>query len=143
MPAATALTAGELRHRLLRAILAIDPHAAARRYHRAVTRRQVVGYLAADGTAVITASGLPADEAAAACARVDHVADHLHRRGYPGTITQVRAEVFLRLLDGRLTGLTTDQIITTSHRHDNRRRHNRSRHNRRRRTQLDSHPRPG
>ena len=113
VPAATALTAGQLRHRLLRAILAIDPHAAARRYHRAVTRRQVVGYLAADGTAVITASGLPADEAAAACARVDHVADHLHRRGYPGTITQVRAEVFLRLLDGRLSGLTTDQIITT------------------------------
>ncbi len=113
LPTAPGLTAGQLRHRLVRAILAIDPDAAARRYRRAVAARAVVGYLGADGTATITASGLPADQAAAACARVDALAERLRRAGHPGTITQIRADVFLRLLDGRLTGLTTDEIITT------------------------------
>ncbi len=113
VPAAPGLTAGQLRHRLARAILTIDPDAAARRYRRAVTTRAVIGYLAADGTAIIAASGLPADQAAAACARVDHLAERLRRAGHPATITQIRADVFLRLLDGRLTGLTTPEIITT------------------------------
>ena len=113
VPVASGLTAGQLRHRLVRAVLAIDPDAAARRYRRAVRARGVVGYLAADGTAVITASGLPADQAAAACARVDALADRLRRAGCPGTITQIRTDVFLRLLDGRLTGLSAEEIITT------------------------------
>ena len=39
------LTSGELRQRLTQRCLAIDPEAAARRYRRAVTTRQVVGYL--------------------------------------------------------------------------------------------------
>ena len=111
--AAPHLTSGQLRHRLTRALLAIDPEAAARRYRRAVTTRQVVGYLSADGTAVISASGLPADQAAAACSRVDELAEQLRRAGHPATITQIRADVFLRLLDGTLTGRTTAEIIAT------------------------------
>jgi hypothetical protein len=109
--AAPGLTSGQLRHRLTRALLAIDPEAAARRYRRAVTTRQVVGYLSADGTAVISASGLPAEQAAAACARVDELAEQLRRARHPGTITQIRADLFLRLLDGSLTGRTTAEII--------------------------------
>jgi hypothetical protein len=112
VPLAPTLTAGQLRHRLVRAILAVDAEWAGRRYRRAVAGRRVCGYLAADGTATISGSGLAPDQAAAACARVDAVADQLQRAGYPGTVGQIRADVFLRLLDGRLTGLTTPQIIT-------------------------------
>ncbi len=113
VPLAPGLTAGQLRHRLLWAVLAVDPEWAGRRYRRAVAGRRVCGYLGADGTATITASGLPAGDAAAACARVDTLAEQLIRAGYPGTLNQIRAEVFVRLLDGRLTGLNTQQIITT------------------------------
>jgi hypothetical protein len=95
VPPAPGLTAGQLRHRLLRAVLAIDPQWAGRRYRRAVTGRRVCGYLCADGTATITASGLPAGDAAAACARVDALAQQLVRAGYPGTVTQILSICFL------------------------------------------------
>ncbi len=111
VPLAPKLTAGQLRHRLMRAILAVDPEWAGRRYRRAVARRRVCGYLAADGTATISGSGLAVDQAAAACARVDALADQLQRAGCPGAIGHIRADVFVRLLDGRLTGLSTQEII--------------------------------
>ena len=113
LPAAARLTSGQLRHRLARALLAIDPPAAARRYRRAIRTRQVVGYLTADGSAVISATGLPAEQAAAACARVDELAEQLRQAGRPGTITQIRADVFLRLLDGSLIGRSATEIIAT------------------------------
>ena len=113
VPLAPNLTAGQLRHRLVRAVLAVDPEWAGRRYRRAVSGRRVCGYIAADGTATVSGSGLPVDQAAAACARVDALAEELRHAGYPGSVLQVRADVFVRLLDGRLTGLSTPEIIAT------------------------------
>jgi hypothetical protein len=62
--------------RLLRAILAIDPDAARDRCRHAVRDRGVSCYLhESTATAIITADGLPPDEANAACARLDRLAD--------------------------------------------------------------------
>jgi Domain of unknown function (DUF222) len=70
VPLASGLSTGELAARLLRAIIAIDPDHARRRYTRALRDREVISYLDADGTVTITAHRLPPNEAAAATERL-------------------------------------------------------------------------
>ncbi len=111
LPIAPKLTTAQLRGRLWRAVLAIDPGWARRRYTRAVRGRAVTAVLADDGTVTITGSGLPADEAAVACARVDRLAEAAKRAGHPGRAGQIAADVYLGLLDGRFHGLSEEQII--------------------------------
>ncbi|MGQ0719257.1 MAG: hypothetical protein ACT4NP_18475, partial [Pseudonocardiales bacterium] len=84
-----------------------------RTYQRAVRERAVHGYLDHTGTAVLTGSGLPAADAAAAAARLEVLADDLRAAGYPATVGQTRADLYLRLLDGTLDGLTRQQILAT------------------------------
>jgi hypothetical protein len=78
-----------------------------------VRERAVHGYLDHTGTAVLTGSGLPAPEAAAAAARLEVLADDLRAAGYPATVGQARADLYLRLLDGTLDGLTRAEILAT------------------------------
>ena len=111
LPIAPKLTTAQLRGRLWRAVLAIDPGWARRRYTRAVRGRAVTAVLADDGTVTITGSGLPADEAAVACARVDRLAEAAKRAGHPGRAGQIAADVYLGLLDGRFHELSEEQII--------------------------------
>jgi hypothetical protein len=111
LPVAPRLTTSQLRGRLGRALLAIDPGWARRRYTRAVRARTVTAVLADDGTVSVTGSGLPADEAAVACARVDRLAEAAKRAGHPGRVGQIAADVFLGLLDGRFHGRSEEQII--------------------------------
>ena len=106
LPVAPGLTTAQLRGRLWRAVLAIDPDWARRRYTRAVRGRAVTAVLADDGTVALTGSGLPADEAAVACARVDRLAEAAKRAGHPGRLGQIAADVYLGLLDGRFHGLS-------------------------------------
>jgi hypothetical protein len=105
-------TTGQLRARLLRDILDIDPDYASRRYRRAIRGRDVIGYLNAEGTITITGSGLPADQAAIALERVDVLARTIRRAGHPASLRRIRADVFLGLLDGSLHQLTESQIVT-------------------------------
>ncbi len=111
LPIAPKLTTAQLRGRLWRAVLAIDPGWARRRYTRAVRGRAVAAVLADDGTVTITGSGLPADEAAVACARVDRLAEAARRAGHPCRAGQIAADVYLGLLDGRFHGLSEEQTI--------------------------------
>ena len=111
LPAASTLTTGQLRARLVRMLHDIDPDHARRRYHRAVRERAVVGYLAPDGTITITATGLPTDEAAVACARLDALAHTIQRSGHPGLLGQIQTDLFLGMLDGTLHHLTEAEII--------------------------------
>jgi hypothetical protein len=90
----------------------IDPEHARRRYQRAVRERAVIGYLAPDGTATITANGLPADEAATACERLDTLAHAIQRAGHPARLGQIQTDLFLGMLDGTLHHLTEPEIIT-------------------------------
>ena len=111
VPLAYGWTTGQLAARLLREVQAVDRHYTRRRYQRAVQERGVCGYLAADGTATITAHGLTPSEAAAAADRLVDLAAVILRAGYPGTVHQVRADLFVRLLDGRYNGFSTDEIV--------------------------------
>jgi hypothetical protein len=112
LPVAGRLTTGELAARLKRLVIALDPGWAARRYATAVRGRNVIGYLAEDGSATITGTQLPADHAATACAHVEGLAKAAKRAGHPGRVGSVRADVYLGLLNGRWQHLTRDQIIS-------------------------------
>lgn len=113
VPIAAGLTSAQIRARLLRLILAVDPDYARRRYKKAVRERGVYGYLGRDGTATITGSGLGVDEAVAACERIERLAEEVKRAGHPASVIQVRADIYVRLLDGRLDAMTTEQMIAT------------------------------
>ena len=111
LPVAPRLTTAQLRARLRRALLAIDPDWARRRYRQSVRSRCVTALLERDGTVTMTAYSLPAEEATAACARVDRLAEETKRAGHRSRVGQIAADVFLGLLDGRFHGLTEDQIV--------------------------------
>ncbi|MGA9310128.1 MAG: DUF222 domain-containing protein [Pseudonocardiaceae bacterium] len=112
LPRATRLTTGELAARIKKLVIALDPEWAARRYATAVRERNVIGYLNDDGTATVTGSALPVEQAAAACAHVEDLARAVKRAGHPGRIGPLRADIYLGLLDGRWQHRTRDQIIT-------------------------------
>jgi hypothetical protein len=100
VPLAPRLTARQLSRRLLAAIKAIDPEYHRRRYQRGLRERGVVLYLNRDGTATLSGEGLPPDEAAAAAARLDRLAEAVKRAGHPGRLAQIAADLYLGMLDG-------------------------------------------
>ncbi|HTF51840.1 MAG TPA: DUF222 domain-containing protein, partial [Pseudonocardia sp.] len=112
LPHAGRLTTGQLAARLARAVIAVDPDRAREQYERAVTERSVIAYLNPDGTVTLTATGLPAHEAAAACERIHHLATQIKRAGHPATLDQIKADVTLGLLNRRFDHMTTTHIIT-------------------------------
>jgi hypothetical protein len=112
LPTARTVTATGLADRVRRTAIALDPAWARRRYTDAVRERKVVGYLNSDGSATLAGQNLPAEDAAAAGARVDALADAAKRAGAAARIDHLRAEVFLGLLDGRWTGRDTTSIVT-------------------------------
>ena len=111
VPVASGLTTGQLRARLARMLHDIDPDHARRRYRRAVRERGVVGYLAPDGSVTLTATGLPTDEAAVACERLDSLAHRVRRAGHRGLLERIQTDLFLGMLDGRFHHHTEQQII--------------------------------
>ncbi|WP_169736826.1 HNH endonuclease signature motif containing protein [Pseudonocardia spinosispora] len=111
LPVAPGLTTGQLRARILKLIITVEPERAEDQYEQALADRMVVGYLDSAGTATITATGLPPDEAAAATERIAKLALAAKRAGHRGRIDQLRADIFLRLLDGRFHHLTHAQMI--------------------------------
>lgn len=111
VPVAGGLTTGQLRARLLRMIKEVDPAWADRRYRQALSKRRLVGYLNADGTVTITASGLPIPEAAAACERLRRLAARIRRAGHPDSLDEIKADLFLGMTDGTLHFLHDQQIV--------------------------------
>ncbi|MGH3828439.1 MAG: HNH endonuclease signature motif containing protein, partial [Pseudonocardiaceae bacterium] len=111
LPDAARLTTGELAARIKKLAIALDPEWAARRYASTVRDQDVIGYLDEDGTATVTGRKLPADQAAAACARIEDLAKAAKRAGHPGRIGPLRADIYLGLLEGRWQHLTRAQII--------------------------------
>ena len=112
LPDAATVTATRLAEKVQTLAMALDPAWAEHRYRHAIRDRKIVGYLNPDGTATIAGQNLPADQAAAACARVDDLADTAKRAGAAAKIDHLRADLFLGLLDGHLHGMTEQAIIT-------------------------------
>lgn len=106
LPEAPRLTTGQLAAKLRR-LIKLDPDAAAERYRRGVRDRQVQLWPNDDdGTAALAGFGLPADRAASAAERIDAYARAAKRAGHDDgrTLEQIRADVFLDLLNGTHTG---------------------------------------
>jgi hypothetical protein len=110
LPGAALVTATGLADRVRRMAIALDPGWAERRYREAVRDRRVVGFLNPDGSATVSGQCLPAEQAAAACARVDALAASAKRAGAAAKIDDLRAELFLGLLDGRFHGMSEAAI---------------------------------
>ena len=104
LPAAPKLVAKNVAARLTYRVNKHDPKAAARRSERARVQRRVNYRDRGDGTAVISGSGLPMEEAAAAIERLDAFALAARRAGDPRTLRQLRADAMVGLLAGTWAG---------------------------------------
>jgi hypothetical protein len=98
---ASAQTTGQLRARIQRLIITLDPASAEDRYEKKLTERMVVCEPTDAGTANLYGLDLPADEANAAMCRINQLAHEAKRHGDKRGIDQIRADVFLDLLNGR------------------------------------------
>jgi hypothetical protein len=98
--AATRLTTGQLGALLRRVCVKADPDDAAVRYGEAVDGRRVVVEPSVDGTAHLFGWDLPPHRAEAAMRRIADLARSLKTGDETRTLDQIRADVFLDLLDG-------------------------------------------
>jgi len=94
------LTTGQLRARLQRLCLEVDPDDARDRYERAVEDRRVVAEPTNAGTANLLGLDLPPDRVAAATRRINALARSLRGTGEKRTMDQLRADVLLDALLG-------------------------------------------
>ena len=94
------LTTGQLRARLERLCIEVDPGAAVERHEATVAGRRVVVEAGFDGTADLVGVDLPVDRVAAATRHVNRLARSLRGDGETRTMDQLRADVFLDLLSG-------------------------------------------
>jgi hypothetical protein len=98
---ASELTTGQLRSRLARLIMTIDPAAAKDRYENRLEERRVYCRPAEDGTAHLLGLYLPPDQANAVMRRLTHQAKKLKAKGDRRPIDQIRADLYLAILTGR------------------------------------------
>ena len=95
------LTTGQVRARLEREVLKLDPDGRDLAYQAGLDGRKVIVYSNPDHTATIHASNLPPDRAAAAMTRINDLARELSSGDETRTIDQVRSDIFLDLLEGK------------------------------------------
>ncbi len=95
-------TAGQLRALVRRLSLDVDAGDALRRHESALADRRVFAELTVDSTATITASDLPAERVASIMDRLTRIARSLGGADEQRNIDQLRADVFLDLLEGRV-----------------------------------------
>jgi len=101
LPVAAELTTGQLRIRVRKLAITVDPDAADRRQTEALTRRRLEHGLDSDGTATLAGRNLPPDRAASAAARIDALARAAKRAGDTRTMDELRADLYLDILNGR------------------------------------------
>lgn len=100
LAAAPDLTTGQLAARLRKLCIDVDPDEAADLYEQAIDARRVVLDATDSGAATLLGLDLPADRAAAASARINQLARSLKTADEGRSLDQLRADVFLDLLEG-------------------------------------------
>lgn len=98
---ASRLTTGQLRARIDRLALEADPDAARERYDHVVNDRRVVTEPNVDGTGNLLGLDMPPHRVQAIYRRINHLAHTLNTKAETRTIDQLRADVFLDLLQGK------------------------------------------
>jgi hypothetical protein len=101
--AAPNLTTGELRARIERLCIEADPEAARERYEHRVKDRRLIAESTTDGTGNLLGLDLPPHRVAAISRKVNHLARSLNTKGENRTMDQLRADVYLDLLQGTTT----------------------------------------
>ena len=101
LEAAARLTTGQLNALIRRVCVQADPDDATIRYGEAVDGRRIVVEPTVDGTAHLFGLDLPPDRVQAALRRITDLAQSLKTRDETRTLDQIRADVFLDLLDGK------------------------------------------
>jgi hypothetical protein len=97
-------TSGQLRAATQRAVLAADPAAAQRRRDEARKDARVEVWDERSGTAALAGRDLPPTDVLVADKRIDALARHLKAAGREETLSELRAEVYLALLQGQPIG---------------------------------------
>ncbi len=108
---AGSMTTGELRARIARLVITVDPESAAKRYQDGLEERRLASEANPDGTANFHALNLPPAEIQAAMRRINRLARSARSKDDPRTIDQIRADVLLDLLRGRVRGKGHDRGV--------------------------------
>lgn len=98
--AAPRLTTGQIRARIRKLCITVEPDDADLQYTKAVDSRRIMTMPSQTGTANFYAMDLPPTLMESANRRIDHIAKTLRRDGEERTMDQLRADVFLDLLNG-------------------------------------------
>ncbi len=109
------LTTGELRARVQKLCLAVEPEEAEHRYRTALEERKLVKEPTLAGTANIVLASVAPDKATKALDRINNIAKGLHVAGETGTIDQIRADIALDLLCGSPTYQGSNRGTVTVH----------------------------
>jgi hypothetical protein len=121
--AAPTLTSGELRAKIRRLCIETDPDDAKDRYEAALDQRKVVLVATDAGTANLSGLDLAPDRVQAARSRIDRIARSMRGSGETRSMDQLRADVFLDILNGvdhhtarqGAIELTVDRATLTGH----------------------------
>jgi hypothetical protein len=97
---ASGQTTGQLRAQIQRLIISADPASAQDRYQTRLEERRIVCEPTDAGTANLLGLDLPAEKANQAMCRINHLAKTAKRKGDRRMIDQIRADIFLDLLNG-------------------------------------------
>lgn len=97
---APGLTSGQLAARLRRLCIETDPDDAIDRFRKAVTDRRVTSEPTPEGTAHLLGLDLPPHRVAAITRRINRLARSLRRQGDRRSMDQLRADIFIDLLQG-------------------------------------------
>ena len=105
------LTTGQLRARLRRMCIEVEPDDADRRYHGAVEERRIAVEPNDSGTANLLGMDLPPDRVSAAAQRINRIARSLRHQGEDRSMDQLRADVYLDLLCGTKHGRSNRGVV--------------------------------
>lgn len=95
------LTTGQLRAKLAKLCLGVEPEAAKQRYETAIEQRRLASEATLDATTNITLYDVAPNLAAEVLSRINTLAKSLHVAGETRTMDQLRADVTIDLLTGR------------------------------------------
>jgi hypothetical protein len=98
------LTTGQIRARLRRLCVEVDPDDAKRRYEEGLGQRRLRSELREEGTADLLGENLPTDKVAAIVSHIHEEARRRRRQGDARSMDQLRADIFLELLEGKHVG---------------------------------------
>jgi hypothetical protein len=98
--AAPELTTGQLQARIKKLCIQADTEEAKKRYDQAVDQRRVIPEPTTDGTAHLTGLDLPPHRVAGITRRINGIARSLRGGGETRTMDQLRADVYMDLLQG-------------------------------------------